>query len=275
MTNRYDCQCCCGVAGRPARIYGKAHRPRIGGPRFQSLNPFEESTGTLKNDLLDWRDLSGDVVSPSDQHGSNPDWSRNGTWEGTTGPDGRAAIQATLTGSSTRYWKDDNYPYGIAAGTGVTYNIFFKPLSAWGNDQVCISHRGSSSNAPNMLQSKYKVSTGKMQATFWDQLGTLKQLNVTMTQDVWHMVTITFDVTSKYLAMYIDGTLGDSLTHDGSSWATSASMRFMIGRATHSTSASNLSRAGFRNYGRWGRALTTDEITSLYNSGAGLIYSEL
>jgi len=83
----------------------------------------------------------------------------------------------------------------------------------------------------------------------------------------WHMVTVTWDGSDIYA--YLDGSeIGHSVT--GALPDDDGANDIFIGKRY---SNDQFYGGDFDEIGIWSRALTSDEITSLYNSGAGLTYT--
>lgn len=84
----------------------------------------------------------------------------------------------------------------------------------------------------------------------------------------WHMITIIITASNKSNA-YIDGTLVFTGTSTMGAFANSP---FLIGRSEYVSAYRYLSNGYVDEVGVWNKALTSGEITSLYNAGSGVAY---
>ncbi len=91
----------------------------------------------------------------------------------------------------------------------------------------------------------------------------------TMTTSVWHHIVITYD--GSTFTLYFDGvSRGTPLTISGGGSGSVSGNEFTIGEMPRFGSfASMISDES----GIWNRALTSGEVTTLYNGGAGLAYT--
>lgn len=89
--------------------------------------------------------------------------------------------------------------------------------------------------------------------------------NITLGTTVFHQLAATYD--GATLTLYVDGTSVGTLATSGVGTGGGAD-NFYIG----SEDANSFARAIVDEVGVWSRALTSGEITSLYNGGAGLSY---
>ncbi|HNV61388.1 MAG TPA: LamG domain-containing protein [Candidatus Cloacimonas acidaminovorans] len=93
--------------------------------------------------------------------------------------------------------------------------------------------------------------------------------SLTLTQNAWNHFAITWNDSS--ISLYVNGSLDNSVTKakDGSIAQTNTSRILRLGAETAS---SNFYDGSMDEVGIWSRALTSTEITELYNSGNGLQY---
>jgi len=118
------------------------------------------------------------------------------------------------------------------------------------------------------------ATTGESNTTFdfyaWNSTGTLFSANgggTNLSQNAWHHVVATWD--GSYIKRYVDGSAyGTDLSVSGS--LKGATEPLTIGNDTYGINrylAGNIDEVGI-----WSRALTSTEVTELYNGGAGLQY---
>jgi hypothetical protein len=88
-----------------------------------------------------------------------------------------------------------------------------------------------------------------------------------ISSDIWYHIVVRFTASSNELAIFVDNTK-DTAT-GGSNPATSTA-DFEIGRLVSALGT----RATIDEVGFWKRALTDDEVSQLYNGGAGLSYDD-
>jgi len=92
-----------------------------------------------------------------------------------------------------------------------------------------------------------------------------------VTASNWHMVTCTFDVSTGIFEVFLDGTSDGTVTYSGGTWGNAGFTE--IGAAYDWLGAGSQGINGkIDEVGIWSRALSTAEISSLYNSGSGLAY---
>ena len=85
--------------------------------------------------------------------------------------------------------------------------------------------------------------------------------------DEWHHLAITYNVSSGYTELYLDGTLNNSGTTSSGAVTTAF---YSIGRIEDTGGTPTYFNGGIDEFAIWDEALTSAEITALYNSGSGL-----
>lgn len=86
----------------------------------------------------------------------------------------------------------------------------------------------------------------------------------------WYMVTLVRS--GDTWSLYVNGSLVDSVTNSVSTLLDSPSYDFFVGRLGTYWSTSNFWQGRLDEFSVWSRALTSDEVSQLYNSGSGLSY---
>jgi len=220
-------------------------------------SPFGGSP-TLETGLVSYFSLSSDGAladekGDNDLTNSNATYSSSGLIGGCYAFNGSTSYlsntnpaTALPTGNSDRtinYWmKGSSYhdlKCPIGYGNGATNGLF--SVFEWGND-FCIDFQGP------------YWSGGADSSALYD--------------GDWHMVTITFTQSDYKARVWIDGSLAAT---DGARSATNTvSDNIVFGRkpiASERYWTGSICESGW-----WSKVLTSDEVTALYNSGAGLTY---
>jgi len=222
----------------------------------------------IKAGLVAWYDLEEASGTRSDAHTNGLDLTENGTSiDSTTGKVGDAAEKIVINTDSLYHADDallditgDMTIAGWMNFTSVSDN--FAMFSKWtgsGNQRSYMVYKGSSSTVVNFI-----ISTDGTNATYF----TLSSGSLSV--DTWYFVTAKF-VAGGTSTLYINNSSVDSGTapssiHSGSSRVEMFS--FNTGGVT--------TRQGLiDSVGVWDRALDASEITTLYNSGNGVAYSDL
>lgn len=182
---------------------------------------------------------------------------------------GLIASAYTFGGSD---YVDTNYT--PAANTNaLSVNVWGKSsdTSTWNS---IVRNADSSGNGSEQFGMFLRMTTGFVTFAVITRTGGGPEPAVTITGDVdladgeWHMYTLTFG--SGVVTAYVDGT---ELGSGASAGTLSFSQAFDIGATNDNGSHSNPFIGDLDETGFWTKELTQTEITSLYNSGAGLKYS--
>lgn len=114
----------------------------------------------------------------------------------------------------------------------------------------------------------YLDSSGTKTLRFYDS-GTSMDYNTALTVGTWYHIVITRSA-SKAMTLYLNGSSVASGFTGGSS--ANALNRTVLGGASDSQTSAN-ALCKIDETGAWSRALSSTEVTQLYNSGNGLPYS--
>jgi hypothetical protein len=125
--------------------------------------------------------------------------------------------------------------------TGVDYNVFIS------------KHQGGTYNSSFIIYTENVCRPSTYMTTIDDVIGYISDPSMCDTSN-WHMITMTFG--SSNLKMYFDGILYNTVT--GLQNIKQTTLPIIIGEGEM--------RGNIDDIGIWNRALTTDEITNLYNA---------
>lgn len=151
----------------------------------------------------------------------------------------------------------------VGGTTAETYNMWIKPgTQNTGDGYHGLMGAGGAVNdvvffKVNQLAAYINCSGGLVQI---DPVAT----TIDVTGTVWTMVTLTYDSTSG-MVVYINGTSAGTAAANGT--ISTPSNGFAIARDPNITT--RLFNGAFDELGVWSRAITSTEVTSLYNSGSG------
>ena len=164
---------------------------------------------------------------------------------------------ASFNGSSSRIAIAHNSVFNITSA--ITLLAWIKTTSTGGNQILCkyddsfyFAVNGSTFNSGKIQMYLNNVSSG------WLTGGTVNDGN-------WHFVVGTYD--GSTIKLYIDGSLSTSVSASGS--IQTGSNPVEIGTRT---AISYYFNGDIDEIGIWSRALSSTEVSELYNSGAGLQY---
>jgi len=149
-------------------------------------------------------------------------------------------------------------------------NVWLNPDDADIANQTFYSYRPAS-GAVNIIQCE-GLSTRAIRCIVYSSNGTSYKdyrTSLTLTQSAWNMFTLTWDGTT--LTPYINGTADTSITKTKDD-AVTQTLTARVLRLGAETAASNFFDGNEDEFGIWSRALTSTEVSTLYNSGSGNQY---
>lgn len=238
---------------------------------FIDSSRFAASTPDLLTGLQWYWDLDTAGATENDLHNGLA-LTKSGTVTVSSGggPDGGDCIDV---GSAAGCYANASVARTIDTAAGFSVSIWAYSTADSSTGNWLISHRDSTVTTAHW-QIAARRSTNIDNANTWEATGTVRLASASETSaNAWHMFTLVDDATS--LRLYVDGVLaGTDATSLGA--RDSSARPFAIGAQSWSTGA-----AAGRHNGRlamagvWGVPLDTDQITALYNGGAGLRYAAL
>lgn len=158
--------------------------------------------------------------------------------------------------------------YGIAGGAiSISGWVKLNSEIASGTWHL-LSQESATNNVGNAIIYEYNGGTRRINATRAKRgiADNTVTSNVNLGTSTWHHLVYTFD--GSTVTIYLDGTSVGTVASSGNGFSGS-STEFSIGRLWNNT---NYPNAMFDEVGIWSRAITSTEVTSLYNAGAGLTY---
>jgi len=224
---------------------------------------------TLKTSLLHWWDLSASVATLNDQHGSL-NLTRTGTLntESTLAPDGGSCVSNPASG----YFLANDVPRMAGFATGFSVNIWARRTSNSVGGNWFVSHRNQSAGSGRYFQIARSNSTTLHSHSIANSSEIQAATSPATDLNVWTMLTLVADAST--IVAYRNGVLADTTSRTGSADTANAPFAFFA-------QSWNATDSGSRHIGQifacgiWSRALTQNDITNLYNSGAGRRYSSL
>ena len=155
-------------------------------------------------------------------------------------------------------------------GNAWTFSAWFNFPQIGSADQTVISCRPSSGSA-NLIQIECNINIGQLRAIVFNSSGTyVKDYRFPggLTANTWAHCVFTWDGTT--LTFYLNGsTSGVSKAVDSALTMTATSRTLRIGAEV---SSSNVADGLIDEVGLWNVALTSGEVSELYNGGAGVTY---
>ncbi len=207
----------------------------------------------------------GSWVKLDEGRDSTLDGTNNGATTGQTGKIGNA-------------WKFDNDYTTTSATTDlvitgdatlVTWIKFDNPSNVASGYVAGINRGMSNNNVDNALFNLKATDTNPVDIKYWHESGAGTNNDYTFDTNsalnTWYHVALVKDSSAKTVDLYMDGTLFGTYTYPNNADTTDTLREF------------NLGKAGYAEYFRgqldelsfWNKALTSSEISSLYNSGNG------
>lgn len=230
------------------------------------------STGFDKTSLIAWWTMDETSGTRYDSHGSN-DLSDGNTVGYGTGIKSNAADFEYTSGNEHLYAASNSELQ--MGGTDFTITFWVKVESfAASSGNWFVNKRGNTDNLEYQVYSQ--KATGAPRFGTWDSLGNADYLSPTtaITTGEWHFIVASFNNTSKLKSISMDNETPTTTTLTGVT-IPSGTAQMAIGNASWNPTA-NLAHDGMIDeVAIWKRVLTADEITWLYNSGAGRTYTDL
>jgi hypothetical protein len=223
---------------------------------------------TLKTSLLHWWDLSASVATLNDQHGSL-NLTRTGTLdtESTLAPDGGSCVS---NNGSVGYFRNSSVSAMTGWATGFSVNIWARRTSNSANN-LFVSHQNFAANQQYFYFLRSSAAT-QNQIVPRNSAGLISVLSIADTVlETWSMFTMTID--NAEINAFKNGVFITSIARTGT--PSSASAPFAFFDASWAPDASTRHIGQLFACGIWSRALQQNDITNLYNSGAGRRYSSL
>lgn len=174
------------------------------------------------------------------------------------------------TANSTKYFKVLNN-LGIDGGA-ITISTWVKMRTEIGSAKQAIVLQGSVTSQVNYIV-YYDYNAGTRRLTFNRQRQAISNNetsgNTTLGTTTWHHIVLTYDGTN--LKGWLDGTqIASSLSTSGNGSVAAVSQLYL---GFEDQQTGGYLSAYQDETGVWSRALSSTEITDLYNGGAGLTYS--
>ena len=232
------------------------------------INPYRfagADTG-IKAGLVAWYDLEEASGTRSDAHTNGLDLTENGTIGSATGKVGDAADK-TASGTDSLYHADDAL-FDITGDMTIAGWINFSSS----DDHFAIFSKwlGTGNQRSYIL---YKPSGLRTIRFFASSDGSTTDLTLESGDrafDTWHFVTLKF-VAGGTSTLYINNSSVDTGTAPSSIHSGSSRMELISFNSGAISTRSGL----LDSVAIWNRALDASEITTLYNSGSGVSYSDL
>lgn len=217
----------------------------------------------LTTNLISYWKLDESSGSASDSVGSNTLTNNNTI----TYSPGKINNGANFVAASTQYFSSSIVPNDA----NITIALWFKTTATatqelWGHDSTGgsgWSRRLTMNNAGSGKLELFYTNVGESGQVTFDSTGTYND-------GAWHYAVFTLD-SSLGGALYIDGTaLTTGHTYYAISGGTNSNL--MFGRNNNGGSPVWYLTGSLDEIGYWNRAITSTEVTQLYNGGAGLQY---
>lgn len=234
-----------------------------------------KNDGTLSTNLITYWEMEEASGTRTDSHGSNDLADSNSPGQDASGIQGNAVdlersssqylsiTDASQSGldfagdSSFSMWlKVDNAPTG-----GAAYYVFAKSGVGNGNrGYYAVYYESGGSTRMQVLASSngtsYAIADGLL------ALGT----------GTWHHVVVVIDTGNTDILVYLDGNSTPAISQTSGIGAQWDANGFTFKLGDHSTSVGQYWDGSIDEFGVWDKALTTSEISDLYNSGSAIPY---
>ena len=268
------------IAGKPTNVQE--------GSRFEETdtrkmyNFKHNGTSELKA-YYNMEQTSGNLINQQttgDGLGSNADGINTNVTQNSTGKvgtysysyNGTTSSSKTLLGSST-----SQFNFLHADQATVSVNIWYKKTSVDTNFRTIIA--STAAGAQNGFRMAFS-GTNSLRVEIYNNGNNLVNSPHSSSSAIipsntdWHMLTVTVDRTlsSDNLIVYIDGSsvyTADKTSNSG----TSSNAQFAMAIGDDQGGDGNMN-GNFDELSIWNKVLTSDEITTLYNSGSGLVITD-
>lgn len=209
----------------------------------------------LSDDLVSYWTMDEESGARYDSTATGNDLSDNNTVLYGTGKVGNSA---TFVGGNSEYLNDTT-PTGLPTGTTArTINLWFKTPNPTGAKSIFFYGTASS----DAMQSFYLSGTYLSYSGYGDDM----EMTVSLSNNTWYMMTGTYD--GSEACFYLDTVEVKCEAH---SWNTvNSKLEIGVENTTNYFLTGDIDEMGI-----WGRVLESSEILELYNSGAGITYSDI
>ena len=226
----------------------------------------------LKTDLVAWFDLA----DATDAHGAL-DLSTTGSYASyvTTGKPPNSLDLEQNSGNTYLY--SDESAFDITGEFTIAAWVNLESTSLYGR-AIVAKYESQAGNLRSFTFQRSQ-STGCL-SFIVSSLGTSASTTsaagaTTINTATWYFVVAVY-VPSTRMTVYVNGSQDGETTSSVPSSIYNTSVPLMIGQGAYDRTNSQYGWDGrIDSVGIWTRALTTDEITALYNSGSGLSYADL
>ena len=203
------------------------------------------------------------------------------TNDGTYNGDLPTAVAGILVNAQSPDGTGDDATLTTLVGYGnsdeETVNFWMKTAST--ADFAIMGTTNAGSPPYHQIKSEFGTADGRFLCTIATSTGGTKILSGRFTEagvndGGWHMVTITWKKSTNVMTGYVDA-VSKSITYITQS--TPVSQDLATSLRLFSEDGNELAPSGFilDEVGFWARALTSTEVTTLYNSGAALSYESI
>ena len=220
----------------------------------------------IKAGLVAWYDLEEASGTRVDAHTNGLDLTENGTVGSATGKVGDCAFKTVFDNGSLYHADDTNFD--IEGDMTIAGWVYMESLT---NNLAFVSKwLGATSDKSYILYKPSGLRTVRFIASSDGAASSLTLETTALALDTWFFITLKF-VAGGTSTLYVDNSSFDTGT--APSAIHNSSSRFEL--FSFNTGAITTSKGGIDSLGIWNRALEASEITTLYNSGSGVAYSDL
>jgi sulfur relay (sulfurtransferase) DsrC/TusE family protein len=207
----------------------------------------------LIDDLISYYKLdetSGAVIDSTDN-------GNNGTNVGAI-PNQEGIIGTSYNFTENQY-VDTNYTGNSTLNDEITVSMWVYPMKSEEIRTIFAKNVNAGDRNFELYVDSLKplFLTGGIESFLWG--------SQTLDLNEWNMITITYSKSDEKAKMYINGAFDNETTHSSS--LTSNTNSYRIGNYNLGAMSGKIDEVGI-----WSRALTSTEVSDLYNSGDGLAY---